>query len=358
MNFSFQSNREADTFTELPQDVVFQVTSFLPIESLLSIKSVNKQFFGICGKDEAGWESLCIQLWKNKIFVDESLQKSPYIDAYRQTTAEAKSRQYIHRHEFCFDPVTEEGTIWNFRFKDAAGPDWTSWDPWWNGKEPRQMIFLPDGKVQSYLSRGQDQSDVVGNPQVFGHTLRNGAIRMDIPVSMTWRFSAQPMDFPKRPVGSYIRISVGGRDVPTYVIRRSPTSNWGFIAESCWGVYTSFKMPKKIQHEQGCESGDGDTIFMNDAGQQGPSQTRTEGDILEDSSTFLVTNEVQWREALLYNFGAMTLPEGDNATDDFNRMFGQTMQNRPRAPVQAEDLVEPVPVTTNHNRDNDNNNEP
>eukprot|EP00547_Thalassionema_nitzschioides_P007244 CAMPEP_0194221538 /NCGR_PEP_ID=MMETSP0156-20130528/30813_1 /TAXON_ID=33649 /ORGANISM="Thalassionema nitzschioides, Strain L26-B" /LENGTH=226 /DNA_ID=CAMNT_0038951979 /DNA_START=144 /DNA_END=821 /DNA_ORIENTATION=- len=226
MDSPCEASRTADNFAELPQDLLFQVTSFLTAKSLLSITSVNEQFFAICAKDEAGWENLCFQLWKDKIFVDEALQKSPYINAYRKTTEEAITRQHIHHHEFCFDPVTEKGTIWNFRFKDAAGPDWTSWDPWWNGKEPRQMIFLPDGTVQSYLSQGQDHSDVVGNPQVFGHVLQNGATRMDIPVNMTWRFSAQPMDFPKRPVGSYIRISVGGRDVPTYAIRRSPTSNW------------------------------------------------------------------------------------------------------------------------------------
>ena len=44
-----------------------------------------------------------------------------------------------------------------------------------------------------------------------------------------------------------MRITVGGRDVPTYVVRRSPTGNWGFIMESCWGLYESFELATQRQ---------------------------------------------------------------------------------------------------------------
>jgi len=29
-----------------------------------------------------------------------------------------------------------------------------------------------------------------------------------------------------------------------YILKRSPTDNWGFTLESCWGYYTSWEMPK------------------------------------------------------------------------------------------------------------------
>ena len=51
--------------------------------------------------------------------------------------------------------------------------------------------------------------------------------------------------------------------------------------------------------------------------------------LLADDSKFIISNQVQWREALLYNFGATVLPEGDSATEDFDRMFGQTLRHRP-----------------------------
>ena len=57
-------------------------------------------------------------------------------------------------------------------------------------------------------------------------------------------FVSEPMDMPNRPDGAYIRLTVGNRDVPTYVVRRSPTGNWGFLLESCWGLYASFELPR------------------------------------------------------------------------------------------------------------------
>ncbi|CAN0451943.1 unnamed protein product, partial [Discosporangium mesarthrocarpum] len=38
--------------------------------------------------------------------------------------------------------------------------------------------------------------------------------------------------------------SIAGREVPTYIVSRHP-SNWGFIMESCWTLYTSWKMPPR-----------------------------------------------------------------------------------------------------------------
>merc|ERR1711862_1035105 len=50
-------------------------------------------------------------------------------------------------------------------------------------------------------------------------------------------------------MGSYIEFTVGGRDVPTYFVRRSPTNNWGFVMESCWGVLASFDLPKRPPYQ-------------------------------------------------------------------------------------------------------------
>jgi hypothetical protein len=43
---------------------------------------------------------------------------------------------------------------------------------------------------------------------------------------------------------------------------------------------------------------------------------------LVDDRFLLITNEVQWREAFLYNVGARVLPEGHEATDEFDRAWG------------------------------------
>jgi hypothetical protein len=43
------------------------------------------------------------------------------------------------------------------------------------------------------------------------------------------------------------------------------------------------------------------------------------GESLLEDAAMTVTNGRQWREALMYNFGAITLPSGSRAAEDFDR---------------------------------------
>ena len=156
------------------------------------------------------------------------------------------------------------------------------------------------------------------------------------PVSMSWRLVTRPMDLPNRPEGSYLRFSVGGREVPTYSVRRSPTGNWGFVMESCWGLYASFELPPKQSAQQQrqqqrrrlrrTENGARwvDVADEDDTGEEDldpdERQRQIDSDLMCDTA-LEITNEVQWREAFLYNVGARTLPEGEDATDEFDRAF-------------------------------------
>lgn len=310
-----------DITSVLPPEVFVQVTSFLDVTSLLRTRCLNKKCYDLCAKDQAGWTNLCEQLWSDKIFVTPTVQGLDAMTAYRLSVHDATRRHSVHEDEFCFIPETETGPIWDFRFKEAAGPDWTSWDPWWSNREARRMVFLQDGTLKQYFERDTEYEHdlLLRNPRIYGTALpRTGNRLVELPVSMTWRFCQSPMDLPKRERGSYIRISVGGRDVPTYCVRRSPTGNWGFLAESCWGVYTSFDMPKRAPPKPE------DSLLVK----------RIYSVLCEDAN-FLITNEVQWREALLYNFGATVLPEGDTATEDFVRMFGQQLGGAPLGGAQV-----------------------
>lgn len=60
-----------------------------------------------------------------------------------------------------------------------------------------------------------------------------------------------------------------------------------------------------------------DDLDNEDAGSM-----QTDENPLRDDSYLIVTNEVQWREAFLYNVGAQLLPEGEDATDEFDRAWG------------------------------------
>ena len=255
--------------------------------------------------------------------------------AYRMSLQDARDRNFVLPHELIYDPETETGTVWSFRFKEAAGTDWTSWDPWYRGNPCRKMVFLSDGRVKEY--RKQDNGSSVSDSAVLDDDpfAEHMETLFDPPVAMSWRYVSRPLDMPSRSQGSYIRFSVAGRDVPTYCVQRSPTKNWGFIMESCWGVYASFELPKRVgaarrrrvrlrraQDAHGnwfnveVEASDDETDQ-----QEGTDEARSPARMLVDDSTFSVSSGLQWREALMYNYGARSLPDGEEGIEDFERIY-------------------------------------
>ena len=151
---------------------------------------------------------------------------------------DALTRHFVWPDEFLYDETTQKGTIWSFRFKESAGADWTKLDPWYAGQPARRMVFLANGTCRPY--HGPDTKATVNNDNNDNNHNDNNAnngnnnIRPpDDPLvaPMSWRFITRPMDLPTKPVGSYVRVTVGGRDVPTYAVRRSPVGNWGFVME-------------------------------------------------------------------------------------------------------------------------------
>jgi len=383
-----QMSGEADesqhhlSLQSLPEEVICTICSFLDVHSLLEMQCLNQSFRTIASKNSAGWSNLCDVLWKTKVHVSSAarLIVDSKMAAYRASLQDAKERHHIEQDEFLFDPITHTGTIWNFRFKEAAGTDWTAWDPWYLGLPCRQMVFLQDGTVKEYhpppslpppLQHQDDDNSTATDVQGSSSRSPRRVGRLEVPSfsqrqrwgggenlvdppgtnPMRWRFVTQPMDMPNRPQGSYVRFTVAGRDVPTYVVRRSPTNNWGFIMESCWGLYASFPLPKRLPHrprqrrhlrlrraqdadgnwfnvaieasddEEG-DDDDNDDEEENEAGQRSERQQEDEDDLenqrqsqLLDDRSLTVTSELHWREALMYNFGARTLPEGDDLSE-------------------------------------------
>lgn len=379
---SSSSVLENDLTSSLPDDLLCKVTSFLDVKSLLRMGCCNQHFYNLIKRNEAGWEGLCEQLWASKIhapnFVIEKNKKGiNFKQAYVESIKDAKLRQYLTMEELCYDPDAETGTIWSFRFKEAAGADWTSFDPWYNHLPCRKLVFLKDGTIQQYTPPMQEEREATDQQQ----RIPVGGSLSDPNIEMKFRFIAKPIDFPEKEIGSYLRISVAGREVPTYIVRRSPTKNWGFVMESCWGLFASFELPPRFiptnddnddninnssnsnnnhqqqnvrepdqsHHERQQEQGEeprrrlrrtengarwvevqenGEEILESSSPYQRtrsrmpPTTRRRNPDLLlTDDSDLIITNEIQWREAFLYNVGARVLPEGDNAEGDFDVAF-------------------------------------
>jgi len=299
----------------LPDDVICAIFSYLDVHSLLDMRCLNHSFRTIASKNSAGWSNLCKRLWETKVHVSPAaISTTDSMTAYRMSIQDARNRNHVEPHEFLFDSETRTGTIWSFRFKEAAGTDWTSWDPWYQGQPCRKMVFLQNGIVKEYHPQEDSNNSSLGDPP-FSERVGN---MVDPPIPMSWRYVTRPLDMPARP----------------------DTKNWGFIMESCWGVYASFELPKRLPnirrqiHFRLRRAQDALGNWFNveveasdEEEQEGEEDINDEtlnrrgSQMLVDDRTFTVTSGLQWREALMYNYGARHLPEGDEALADFDRIY-------------------------------------
>lgn len=125
------------------------------------------------------------------------------------------------------------------RFKEIAGEHFTVDDPWYSNEPARIRTYHPNGRVAGTYA--------------LPHT--------------RWRFvlTSEGRRIPK---GKAIRVW----NTPAAIFSRHP-GNWGWIAQSCWHVSTSWELPRKGQ------------------------------DPLLDDENLEVTTETQKYEVLCYNSG-------------------------------------------------------
>ena len=346
----------SELFPHVPDDVLCEIFKFLDVATLSRVLQVSKRFLACGQKDAAGWKSHFKDLRQSKLHISPETvqleQTKGAINAFKTAWKDAKSRNEVTMADLCYDPETATGTVFHFRFKEAAGNSWTSFDPWHAGRAPRKMVFLRDGTVKEMVNSSMQTGNCrLVEPFSDATHVQNNPNRM----RMTWRFISTPMDLPCRPLGAYLRLNIAGRDVPTYVSRRSPTGNWGFVIENCWGVFASFELPLKNETEQGRpvrptrmrlrRTSNGGVHWLNVQGVESDSEDEDcssnsfdwlteEGRLLADRA-LTVTSRTQWREALLYNYGSIVLPEGTRAKDEFDRIF-----NSYRYPI--ENLGNPI----------------
>lgn len=335
-------------FSNMPDEMICNIASFLDVLTLAqSFGKICSRFQELSTRNEAGWEDHCTSLWSAKAHVPKwarlMLARRRAFCAYRLSLHDSVRRQEIEEDELCFDPRSGTGFVWDFRFKENAGPQWTQFDPWFSGGKARKMVFLKNGRVQQ-LESGKQQGTYTLSPP-FSTVLDLDGNEAPASLDFKWRFMARPMDLPDRPIGAYIRLTVDGRDVPTYVVHRSPTGDWGFVMESCWGVYSSTTLPSKEQirsiptHPRRRSrmrlrrTRNGGRWFDVD-GLETESEDESLSPLsLEDDDSFSVSTRRQWREALLYNSGCSRLPEGDGAAAEFDRVWNQTFRTLRRTNI-------------------------
>ena len=193
-------------------DLLSLVASHLDLPALGNLGSVDVFYRDALSEHTNDiWEAICSETFAGKVHIaPEVIQlrangrarealKLALIDSRREALTEAELTS--------FD--------WCFRFKAAAGPGWLEDDPYWQGSEPARVEFNGAGGISAR-----------GFPMLEQRRLR-----------WTWALG-------RGPFGSHVQLTVDGARVPTYVVSRHP-SNWGWLMQSCWVLYTSFDMPPK-----------------------------------------------------------------------------------------------------------------
>lgn len=202
----------------LDEDTAVAVLRYLDVLALCRIATC-ALFLRRLGELDGLWQSLFDALVRERNFV-VLMSDCSFKVRYETALANAR-RSHLRTGEI-------SQFIWSFRFKREAGSSWRRLDPWWRRSgEALQVRFDPDGRMRS-----------VG-PTLLGEPSPN----------FTWRFkrssgSRHPRLSKQRPWGSFVQVTGPWGKFPTLVCRRHE-SNWGFVLESCWAIYTSFPMPAR-----------------------------------------------------------------------------------------------------------------
>jgi hypothetical protein len=342
------TTREKEANLEsLPEDLLAYTASFLNVGSLKQARLVSRKFDRTLSQDKAGWVAHCQRLWSRRCHVSPESRRQlaeggRAKEAYRLACLDARLRHALCRDELVFDPSLplDATTVWSFRFKQVSGGGWTASDPWYAGQEARQFGFLADGSVRQLFVNKSNQDEVTLHPPFFdAPNIQGGGL------NISWRFVCQPIDLPRKAAGAYVRLTIAGRDVPTYMVHRSPVGNWGFLMENCWGVFASFSLPRKqIRLEPAVrpprmrlrrDSNGGarwhdvsqvESDTEDDEDNVNQTKNFSKMELLSDAS-LAVTSRWQWREALLYNLGISAFPDGPNATADFDQTWQLSMRS-------------------------------
>jgi len=273
-------------------EIYITINKFLCIKDVIALGTINRHSF-ILSNSNAIWERLYEKLMKDKLidFHSSFLYKvsSPTISIrykYRYFIAQWD----IKREFLTIDDLIEHA--FSFRFKQAAGEQWMLSDPWWQGKSPMSVKFNIDGtlSLSNKLSRisnadadnnnndDENEDDDVaytlssrlryelawkrGNKdrkkQVLQEYLNiskfldddviegNDVLSLCKLKSISSPASSSCVSILSANTGNILRIYVNDVVVPSYYVWR--TESAGFIIESCWAVYSSFKLPLKGEY--------------------------------------------------------------------------------------------------------------
>jgi hypothetical protein len=130
-------------------------------------------------ESDALWGLLCEQLWADKLHVSRRPEFARKF-AYYASLADSK-RQYLTRSEL-------QSLTFSFRFRESAGEDWISRDPWWRGEEARSVRF-GNNRLLQILKRDTETETTTASSAITAQASSNPDVLDALPSEVTLRWS-------------------------------------------------------------------------------------------------------------------------------------------------------------------------
>eukprot|EP01083_Nonionella_stella_P107058 309630_1 len=254
-------------FHRLSCDPISNIFSFLTFGDLSSNSIVSTEWYQHIIPNHGLWISLCQSFWCDKyvplqyrqlVGQTKLSQHDRMVKPTNKLPLECSARKafrlaYMDRKRTTMTVDELTAFNWYFRFKEDAGTTWINMDPWWNGNDsPDEFTHQIHKSSDSDETEEYDaQKKLNEHEKRLSQCIRITFSRdgsMEQPVNqlmadttyeapeLEWRFD-----------GSFSEDKLFGDSVqvnsyPKKYVSRHPT-NWGFVMQSWWVIYTSFPMP-------------------------------------------------------------------------------------------------------------------
>lgn len=133
-------------------DLSITIFSYLDSKELLHISAVSTYWREFSSTQNL-WRPLVEELWKDKVYIHPRIRQLANINAKLAFYISiADSKRYFMTHEEVIS------FTFSFRFKEAAGAEWTDLCPWNDGEEASKVSFNADGTAHRIPSDRLDST--------------------------------------------------------------------------------------------------------------------------------------------------------------------------------------------------------
>ena len=155
----------------IPSELSIHIFTYLDASELLNISIISKSWYEQSSSNTC-WKSLILKLWRDKVYIASRIRQLADIAtklAFYISIADSK-RNFMTQEEMSY-------FTFSFRFKEAAGVEWTDICPWNNGEVASKVLFHSDGSAQRVPSNRPDSLVHMAHESMYAGFRMNWVLR-------------------------------------------------------------------------------------------------------------------------------------------------------------------------------------